>query len=161
MRQIAAWPRVVLAAATALGVACAADSELALAVNTGNVEAARRLLLAGHDPNAHLTEGWTPLVVAASAKDLAMVELLVTHGGDVAQPKDAWLNRDGGTPLHYAARNGAEEVVAFLLSKGAPIQVTDAEDVRPCTGRRRAETRTSCERSSRGAPTPTRSTSSG
>ena len=49
---------------------------------------------------------------------LEMVELAVTGGGDIAAV-DASLN----TPLHYAARNGLNGVVEFLVRNGADLNV--------------------------------------
>jgi ankyrin repeat protein len=65
------------------------------------------------DPNAKDKWGNTPLLSAAQYGDLALVKLLVLRGGNVDQ------GRTHLTPLTFAARRGAPDIVAFLLNKGA------------------------------------------
>ena len=53
---------------------------LGRAVQTGEREAVLQLLERGADPNAQSAEG-TPLFIASTGKDLAMLELLLDYGG--------------------------------------------------------------------------------
>jgi uncharacterized protein len=57
--------------------------------------------------------GETPLMMAALRGNLAAAQALVAKGGNV--------NREGWTPLHYAATGPEAPVVAFLLDRGARI----------------------------------------
>jgi ankyrin repeat protein len=62
--------------------------------------------------------GFTPLHWAAGTqpKDFGIASLLIESGADVnARAKD------GKTPLHQAAHNGAVEIMSLLISKGADV----------------------------------------
>jgi uncharacterized protein len=85
------------------------------------------------------TQGWTPTVAAAGAgsvdadtrgyyttsdvqeRSIASLELLLAHGGAL----NGRAGRLGQTPLHGAAFWGWNQVVEYLLSKGADINQTD------------------------------------
>jgi len=60
----------------------------------------------------------TPFSLAASGGDVAILNLLLEHKADI----------DGGsstaTPLYFAAANGHEEAVKFLLKRGAKVQTS-------------------------------------
>jgi len=60
------------------------------------------------------------LLAAARKGDLPAVKALLEKGA----PLEA-KSRYGQTPLFFAARNGHQEVVTFLLSKGASPNVND------------------------------------
>jgi hypothetical protein len=64
-----------------------------------------------------------PLVVAAEHGQLGVVKLLVQMGANI-NATAFW----GRTALHYAARGGHEEMVAFLLEKGAQAANRDDGD---------------------------------
>jgi ankyrin repeat protein len=81
------------------------------AVIRGNVEIAKMLLDQGASPNISNNDGVTPLMRAAFAGDVAIARLLL---GEYDAILDSVDNR-GRTALHYAARNGAEDVVRLLL----------------------------------------------
>jgi ankyrin repeat protein len=67
----------------------------------------------------------TNLVTAAKRGHLAIVKMLVQHmGGQGLDDKD----RGGRTALYHAAVNGHEEIVAFLLSKGAQATSSNEGD---------------------------------
>ena len=71
------------------------------------------------DPNGADRWGQKPLRMAAQYGDLPTVERLVRRGADVEQ------GRIHLTPLTYAARRGAADLVAFLRRQGArPSPVT-------------------------------------
>lgn len=112
-------------------VACTADTQLGSAVRRGDAPAVQALLAAGHDANATLVEGWTPLTVAALAGDVPLMTLLVEAGADLNRPKDAWLNQDGRSPLHWAASGGHIEALTFLLDRGALVSTADREGHTP------------------------------
>ena len=118
------------------------------AVNTDNASGVARALSEGFDPNA-LDEhgqpalilalqlespkvakvlmdakgvqidilnhaGETPLMMAALKAEVDAVTALVAHG--------AAINKDGWSPLHYAATGGSAAIVRLLLSKGAALE---------------------------------------
>jgi ankyrin repeat protein len=65
------------------------------------------------DPNGADRWGYTPLSMAAQYGDLALVKQLVARGAKVDQGKTHL------TPITYAARRQAGDIVAFLLEQGA------------------------------------------
>jgi ankyrin repeat protein len=65
------------------------------------------------DPNARDRWGNTPLLMAARHGDLPLVKLLVQRGSTVDQ------GRTHLTPITYAARRKAGDIVIFLQEKGA------------------------------------------
>jgi ankyrin repeat protein len=69
----------------------------------------------------------TPLVVAAKHGQLGVVRLLVQMGANINAQVPFW----GRTALHYAAGAGHEEVVAFLLEKGAQASKRDDNNETP------------------------------
>ena len=87
---------------------------------TGLLQAARDgawqvfdLLLSSPKINVNLANQYdeTPLMYAALLGDLPRVQKMVALGASV--------NKEGWTPLHYAAVKARAEVAKFLLSKGA------------------------------------------
>lgn len=79
-----------------------------------NLELAELLLENDADPNAIVSEGWTPLHYAAQIRDKGIAEKLLTKG---ASPKIR--NKDGFTPLHIAAKDGNNLIIELLIQKGA------------------------------------------
>ena len=79
-------------------------------------------LLAGADTNADLLS-------AARAGDLAAVKTALESGA-ILETKTPY----GQTPLYLAAMNGHEEVVRFLLDKGARTDVSDTFYKAPMLG---------------------------
>lgn len=62
---------------------------------------------------------WTPLAVACSNGDIEQTKLFVSHGANVNGL------RAERRPLILAAQSGRREVVAYLLSQGANIEILD------------------------------------
>ncbi|NGM88428.1 ankyrin repeat domain-containing protein [Parapusillimonas sp. SGNA-6] len=77
----------------------------------GETKRAENLIRRGAEVNRL---GWTPLQYAASKGQLETVRMLVAHKALVNAPAP-----DGTTALMMAAYAGSEEVVRFLLRKGA------------------------------------------
>jgi len=127
------------------------------AVNTDNVGTVSRALSQGFDPNA-LDEhgqpalilalqlespkvakvlmdasgaqidirnhaGETPLMMAALKAEVDAAAALVAHG--------AAVNKDGWSPLHYAATGGSAAIVKLLLSKGATLEARSPNGTTP------------------------------
>ena len=95
----------------------------------------RWLLEHGADPNVAWAEpGDAPLHVAAQRWDVAMVELLVSHGADIHQ-----RSSDGRTAHTKAALHGNGEIAAWLLRHGAKEELSPLERfVSACTSGDRA-----------------------
>ena len=90
---------------------------------TTSAEGVRWLLEHGADPNLAWAEhGDAPLHVAAQRWNVAMVELLVSHGADIHQRRS-----DGRTPHNIASIYGNQEIVAWLLEHGAKDELTQFE----------------------------------
>lgn len=77
-----------------------------------------------HDPsllNAHSTDGWTPLHLAAFFGHPDLASALLDHGAPInARSTNAGKNM----PLHAAAAGGHAEIVELLLKRGADPNVT-------------------------------------
>ena len=84
------------------------------AAQNGELEAAKKLLKAGANPNATNRYGVTPLSLAAANRDAAMARALLEAGADAnhSTPGDE-------TILMAAARTGSPEFVELLLKAGA------------------------------------------
>lgn len=65
------------------------------------------------DVNAINASGETPLMMAALRGDLAWAQKLIQRG--------ARIDKEGWSPLHYAATGPEPKIVALLLDRGAPI----------------------------------------
>lgn len=81
-----------------------------LLFGTRSKDVARLIIAHGADVNAHGRFGYTALYEA----NLDEATVLLEDGADVNAQDDT-----GQTPLHYAARYGEKEKVAFLLNHGA------------------------------------------
>jgi ankyrin repeat protein len=99
----------------------------------GDVEAMKLLLQYKADPNITTFNGTTALAAAAGVnwvqnqtwtegpeKQLEAVKLCVDLGQDVNGANDMGL-----TPLHGAANRGSNEIISYLVSKGARLEAKD------------------------------------
>ena len=75
------------------------------------------------DVNSANAAGETPLMMAALRGNLVQARALVARG--------AHIDRDGWTPLHYAATGPSTELVAYLLDKGATIDARSPNGTTP------------------------------
>jgi ankyrin repeat protein len=108
-----------------------------LAARTLDVDIMRLLVAAGADPNLSTENRTTPLMMAAGLtrqrdfgsvpltaedekKALEAVKLCVELGADVNAANDLGL-----TALHGAAFNGSNEIIRFLVQKGAKLDAKD------------------------------------
>lgn len=102
------------------------------AAQVGDVEAMRMLVAAGADPNITTTEGVTPLAACAGqgfygnndrtvpAGRMPAVRYLVEELHAEVNTADS-NPRGGYTPLHNAAARGDNEMILYLVSKGARV----------------------------------------
>lgn len=89
----------------------------------------RRPVYIGNDYNVKAADKYnrTGLQLAVIRRDMKFVKELTEHGADLAH-QDDW----GNTALHYAVTNGnPSEYVAYLLSKGAPVNIANNEGKTP------------------------------
>jgi ankyrin repeat protein len=107
---------------------------LALAAEVNNLEAIKALVAAGADPTITTEKGSTALMLASGAatdvqrarsieeRALAIdtAKYLVEHGVDVNA-----VGQFGWTALHNAAYQGLNDVIDYLVSKGAKIDAKD------------------------------------
>ena len=81
----------------------------------GDIAAAKRMLVAGVDPNDRTNSASTPMLIdLAWSGDLPMVELIIAHGAHV-NAKTQRLN----TALHVAYERGWRDVADALIAAGA------------------------------------------
>ena len=126
---------------------------LSLACANGNAALIEELLKAGADPNTALPEGETALMTVSATGNVAAVKTLLAHGADVAAKEGSkgqtalmWAAAEGHaeaaqvliesgadiharskgqfTPLLFAVRRGAIDVVRLLLARGADMNET-------------------------------------
>jgi len=99
------------------------EPELTMAVGHKDLAQVQSLLSKGVDVN-ETDEGseQTPLMRAAQVGDVAITEILLTHGAKVNAQDDF-----GKTALLFAVEKGATSVVALLLERGAQPAIKDAK----------------------------------
>ena len=94
------------------------------AAKNGNVRDAKRLLLAGADPNIKTKRGLSPLHQAVYWGEVEIVKALLRHGADVNID-----NGKGWTPLHSAAMSAGlprrKKIIKMLLEAGADSNKAD------------------------------------
>jgi uncharacterized protein len=92
------------------------------AVRQDDLETADLLIRAGANVKAANRFGATPLSLAATNGNAAMIEKLLKAGEDA----NAVVSESGDTVLMLAARTGKPEAVAMLLNHGADVNKTNA-----------------------------------
>jgi ankyrin repeat protein len=107
----------------------------------GDVDAMRLLLAHKADPHIPTFEGTTPLMAAAGVNwvvsqtyDEGPQRLLeaVTLCADLGMDVNA-VNSMGLRAVHGAANRGSDDILRFLVAKGAPLDVKDKEGRTPLT----------------------------
>jgi len=146
----------LMAAGTAFAVAY--DSvDFFRAVNVDNADAVARMLAAGLDPNQLDPHGQPALIVALQGESLQVARLLWDAKGvdidirnrvgetplmmaalkaevDAAKAlvaHGAKVQKDGWSPLHYAATGGSTAIVKLLLAKGATLEARSPNGTTP------------------------------
>lgn len=109
-------------------VARGASMTLFDAAAAGEIEGVERRLNDGSPVSDHSADGWTPLHLAAFFGHAKVVDLLLTHGADVAARS---RNSTGNTPLHAALAGNHAFVAGQLIGAGADVNAADAAGWRP------------------------------
>src|SRR5262249_14534120 len=122
------------AAVTVTEIILQGATPLLLAAEVNNLDAIKALVEAGADPLIATEQGTTPLMMAAGAGTdvqrerapeeravaIETAKFLVEHGADVNA-----AGQYGWTTLHAAAYQGMNDVIEYLVSKGAKIDQKD------------------------------------
>jgi ankyrin repeat protein len=95
------------------------SSPLAEAVRVANANVVAMLLDAGADANRTNEDGETPLMLAARTGVVKVAEVLLKHGANI-NARERFRDQ---TALMWAAAENHPEMVAFLVSKGAAVNV--------------------------------------
>ncbi|MBI2677057.1 MAG: ankyrin repeat domain-containing protein [Candidatus Yanofskybacteria bacterium] len=99
------------------------DSVLLSASRANLPKTIKAVIEEGVDPNIkRLTDGYTPLLLAAWDGLLDNVRVLVEAGADINA-----VSNEGGSALMLAAQRGWREIVEYLLSRGADKTLVDLE----------------------------------
>ncbi|KAK5982296.1 Ankyrin repeat protein [Trichostrongylus colubriformis] len=104
------------------------DNPVFSAVLDGNMEEIRNAIDAGYDVNQRDEMKRTPLFIAVEMKRLDICQLLVERGGAVI---NAHCGSDCNTALHVAVSQESEEIVRYLLSKGASKTIRNIRQETP------------------------------
>jgi ankyrin repeat protein len=92
------------------------ETPLMMASIDGNLPLVKTLVLAHKAQIDHI--GWTPLHYACAKGHLEVAQFLVANGATIDS-----LSVGNTTPLMMAVQSGNEQLVKFLLDKGADLQL--------------------------------------
>ncbi|WP_411823789.1 ankyrin repeat domain-containing protein [Leptospira sp. 'Mane'] len=102
------------------------ETLLSLEVKNERYDSSKTLLELGADPNKQgntLSEGYSPMIFAASAKDTRLLKLLLAHGGNPNIEAKGKISSGAitYTPLLDASKRGRLENIKLLIDAGANI----------------------------------------
>lgn len=97
-----------------------------VAVEEGDYDALRSLLIGGSNTGVSDFEGRSLLMIAASLDNIDIMELLFDYNVQIEQ-KD----RNGSTALHWAIRSGAVGATVLLLERGAQPDTQNDQGMTP------------------------------
>ncbi len=116
------WLSLPLSAALLLGAAIDGAGPLHRAAFDDDLPAAERAVRGGADVNGVNRYGMTPLSLACTNGNAAMVALLLKSGADANKPLPG-----GETPLMTCARTGKPAAVAALLAAKADVSAKESK----------------------------------
>ena len=99
---------------------------LALAIARNDIQGATRLINEGADARLRTPQGDTLLQVAADARALTIIPLLLAHGADATEP-----DHSGHTPLWLAAVRWDLPLLQALLAAGVRADTHSAQEEAP------------------------------
>ncbi len=113
------------------------SSALHIAADSDSLELVKILVDHGGNPNLVRKDGHSPLSVAVLSRDVPIVKELVEHGADLTaryDPADHFadpvkpisLTRKNQSIMHIAAGAGAPEMVEYLYSQGARLDLKNS-----------------------------------
>ncbi|CAD5117061.1 DgyrCDS5882 [Dimorphilus gyrociliatus] len=113
-----------------------ATSALHLAAQSGNDDIVKLLLTKNAKPDSLNSNAQTPLHIAASHNRSNIVELLLDHekesyphaSRNLRRSQISRRDRDGYSPLLFAAEFGHAEVIHTLMRRGASLKDTEKND---------------------------------
>ncbi|KAL7677270.1 hypothetical protein ACOME3_003507 [Neoechinorhynchus agilis] len=108
---------------------------LYVAMKSRRFSVARILLQHGANPNSVTKLGSTPFLLASEVADIEMIKYFVERGAALdfapSGPEADRLNITGQTPLFMATLKERVNIVQFLVSKGANVNVQNRYGVSP------------------------------
>jgi ankyrin repeat protein len=93
------------------------STALHLALQNGNEEIARRLILMGASVNLEGGDFYKPLTAAVLGKNENLIRLVLDSGADVNGHRGGWYE----SALNCACRRGLRSIVGLLLDHGADV----------------------------------------
>ncbi len=102
--------------------------ELQLFTHINDIQMVEDLIAKGVNVNAIDEHGFTPLALAVSSGNLAVIEILLTHGAKVNSIVSNWSN---DTALHKAVEEKNIPLIRLLLAHGADILAKNNNEVSP------------------------------
>ena len=118
LREVARSEGVAGAGASTGTASVPPPDRLHRAVIAGNIDGVRLLLSDGAPVDGRDSQGWTPLMHAASKGYVLLVEMLL--GADASPDIRA---ADGATALFIATMNAHPEAIALLMQAGASVSI--------------------------------------
>ena len=112
---------IALAGALASGCSLVRNDDLNQAALAGDRSRCAALLKKGANVNGAGMHGMKPIMSAAKGGNLETTGYLVSNGADVNS------HNDSGSALMWAVDSGNEELLKFLLMKGADTSWTNAD----------------------------------
>jgi ankyrin repeat protein len=118
------------------------SSAFHIAASSRNLALVQLLAARGANPNLVRNDGHTPFSVAVMAGDLPAVQELAAHGADlqlrynptekIPDPVEPiTLPRSAQTIMHIAVLGGSTDVIAYLHSKGVPLDLKNSAGETP------------------------------